>query len=241
MTASLDYKRAMRGSRAAALLLTCAAAAAVSADYVRPAPQTHRSGEGHLPLHLEAIRRRRAGRQRRRHPLQRRRARLRLERHARLVGRRARRDPAAHRQAGEIRRQLALALGSLVRDRDLHARVPGREGGRAREDARDDGGAGDRVQPPRPRIRAPGLRRRRSKRRSPTSRSSSRCWTRIGSSSSRSRKRTWSCRGRRSRIACRFASASAGSRFSTTTARSRRATPSYIFRRKGSSSPAICW
>src|SRR4051812_2401251 len=45
MTASVDYKRAMRRFRTAALLLACAAAA-LEADYVRPAPQTIEVAKG---------------------------------------------------------------------------------------------------------------------------------------------------------------------------------------------------
>ena len=56
----------------------------------------------------------------------------------------------------QLRRQLALALGSLVRHRDLHQGLPGREGHRSREDARDDGRPGDRVQPSGRRTQLPG-------------------------------------------------------------------------------------
>ena len=224
----------MRGSRAAVLMLTCAAAAAVSADYVRPAPQRIEVAKGiylfiskpygdvGLDGNAVAI----------------------LSNDGVLVfdsnGTPASSaavldaDPAAHRQAGEVRRELALALGSLVWDRDLHARVPGREGRRARENARDDGGAGDRVQSARASNRIFPATSRRSRKRSPPSRSSSRCWRRIASSSSRNRKRTWSCRGRRSPIGCRSALASAGSKSSTTTAPSRRAIRSCICRTRRS-------
>ena len=59
-------------------------------------------------------------------------------------------DPQAHNQP-VASRQLALALGPWLRHRGLSARVS-RFHRRAREDARDDGGAGDRVQSPRARI-----------------------------------------------------------------------------------------
>ena len=160
---------------------------------VRPArAEDDRSRQGHLPLHLEAVRRRRARRQRGRDPLERRRPRLRRQRHAGVVG----------AVLAEIR-QLTTQPVRYVVNSHWHwdhwygtetytQRVPRREGGRAREDARDDGGAGDRVQPPGPRIAAARLRRSRSKRRSRPSRSSSRCSTRTASSSNRRRTRTWS-------------------------------------------------
>ena len=62
------------------------------------------------------------------------------------LGRGARGDPHAHRSAGALDRQLALALGSLVRHRNLPAGLPRRPHRLAREEPAADGRAGARVQ-----------------------------------------------------------------------------------------------
>src|SRR5262249_13499510 len=75
----------------------------------------------------------------------------------RSAGARPRGEPPAHESARALDRQLALALGSLVRDRDLRARLPRRAHRRARKDPRADDGAGARVQPSGPRDAAAEL------------------------------------------------------------------------------------
>ena len=105
------------------------------------------SSRRHLPLHHSQLRRRRPRRQLDRHPVAGRRPGLRHERHPGGGGGGARRHPEADRSSRALGGELALALGSLVRDRGLSAGVPRRSDRRAREDARDDDGAGARVQP----------------------------------------------------------------------------------------------
>ena len=240
MTASVNYKRPMRTSRAAVLLLLAIATASVRADYVRPVPQKIELAKGiylfvskpygdvGLDGNSIAI----------------------LSSDGVLVFDTNGTPASSAAVLAEIRELTDQPVRYVVNSHwhwdhwygtEVYTQAfPRRAGHRPREDARDDGGPGDRVQPARRRAQLPGYIATLERRAAAGS---------VAAAAARGgpvlpRAEEEGAPGPAGDdvhgAARRCISASGRSRSCSTTARSRRATRSCICPRRRSSSPAIC-